>query len=185
MSRLICVDASFVLKLVLDEADSEQVHALWAAWAAEGATIIAPCHLAFEVTSVIRNHVCRRNISAEAGQMSFEAFLAQEIELHHPGDLEVRAWELAGQYNRPTAYDTSYLALAENAGCELWTADGRLVKAVAASLPWVKTPLNPGSAGRPGGPTESAAGSHSSQGSAGLAAETGSGGPQEASEAVS
>ena len=143
MSRPICVDASLVLNLVLDEADSEQVHALWAAWAMEGAIITAPCHLAFEVTSVIRNHVYRRNISAEAGQMAFEAFLAQEIELRHPGELEVRAWELAGQYDRPTAYDTCYLALAESLGCELWTADGRLVKAVAAFLPWVNAPPGP------------------------------------------
>lgn len=139
MSRQICVDASFALKLVLDEPGSEQVAALWAAWMAEGATIIAPCHLAFEVTSVIRNHVYRREISAAVGQQVFEAFLAQEIELHHPGDLEVRAWELAARFNRPTAYDTCYLALAESAGCELWTADGRLIKAVAGALPWVRT----------------------------------------------
>lgn len=139
MSRPICVDASFVLKLVLDEADSEQAQALWAAWLAEGATLIAPCHLAFEVTSVIRNHVYRREISAEAGQLAFEAFLAQEIELQHPAGLEVRAWELAAQFNRPTAYDASYLALAESAGCELWTADGRLIKAVAGALPWVRS----------------------------------------------
>lgn len=139
MRRLICVDASFVLKLVLDEPESEQVAALWAAWAAEGVDIIAPCHLAFEVTSVIRNHVFRREISAAAGQMAFEAFLAQEIALYHPGDLEMRAWELAQQYNRPTAYDASYLALAESVGCELWTADRRLIKAVGGTLPWLKT----------------------------------------------
>lgn len=48
-------------------------------------------------------------------------------------------WELAQKYNRPTAYDASYLALAEDAGCELWTADGRLVKAAAGTLPWLKT----------------------------------------------
>lgn len=139
MSRQICVDASFALKLVLDEPGSEQVAALWAAWTAEGAALIAPCHLAFEVTSVIRNHVYRREISAEVGQQAFEAFLTQEIELRHPGDLEVRAWELAARFNRPTAYDASYLALAESAGCELWTADGRLIKAVAGALPWVRT----------------------------------------------
>jgi predicted nucleic acid-binding protein len=142
MSRLICVDASFALKLVLDEPDSEQVQALWSAWLAQGVTLIAPCHLAFEVTSVIRNHVYRREISPQAGQLAFEAFLAQEIELRHPGDLEARAWELAQQYNRPTAYDASYLALAESAGCELWTADGRLVRAVGGALPWLKTVRN-------------------------------------------
>ena len=51
----------------------------------------------------------------------------------------MRSWELAEQFNRPTAYDASYLALAESAGCELWTTDGRLLKAVAGTLPWVKT----------------------------------------------
>ncbi len=71
--------------------------------------IIAPCHLAFEVTSVIWNHVSCREISAAAGQMAFETFLAQEIELDHPADLEVRAWILAQQYNRPTAYDAESL----------------------------------------------------------------------------
>ena len=145
MSRLICVDASFALKLVLDEPESEQVQALWAAWLAEGAALIAPCHLVFEVTSVIRNHIYRREISAEAGQMAFEAFLAQEIELHHPGDLEVRAWELAQQYDRPTAYDAAYLATAEHAGCELWTADARLIKAVGGALPWLKSVRDAGS----------------------------------------
>ena len=139
MSPQVCVDASFVLKLVLDEEDSEAVQTIWAAWLTQGMTIIAPCHLAFEVTSVIRNHVYRRAISAEAGEMAFEAFLAQDIDLRHPGDLEVQAWAMAQHYNRPTTYDASYLALAESAGCELWTADGRLIKAVHAALPWVKT----------------------------------------------
>lgn len=39
------------------------------------------------------------------------------------------------QYNRPTAYDASCLALAESAGCELWPTDSRLVKAVAGPQP--------------------------------------------------
>jgi predicted nucleic acid-binding protein len=86
-----------------------------------------------------RNHVYRREISAEAGQTAFEAFLAQEIILLHPDSLDKRAWELAEQYNRPTAYDASYLALAESAGCELWTANGRLYRAVCGALPWVKS----------------------------------------------
>jgi predicted nucleic acid-binding protein len=91
-----------------------------------------------KAASVIRNHVYRRLISTEAGRAAFDAFLAQEITLLHPDSLDKRIWELAEQYNRPTAYDTSYLALAESAGCELWTADGRLYNAVCDALPWVK-----------------------------------------------
>ncbi len=88
---------------------------------------------------MIRNHVYHREISAEAGQATCDALLAQEIKLLHPGFIEKRAWELAQQYDRPTAYDACYLALAENAGCELWTADGRLYKAVHDALSWVKS----------------------------------------------
>ena len=139
MSPQVCVDASFALKLVLEEEGSETAQALWAAWSAQDVEIIAPCHLIFEAASVIRNHVYRRSISAEAGQAAFDAFLAQEITLQHPDSLDKRAWELAEQYNRPAAYDASYLALAESAGCELWTADGRLDKAVRDALPWVKS----------------------------------------------
>ena len=137
-SRRICVDSSVALKLVLDEEDSDKAHALWASWVAEDFEIIAPCHLAFEVTSVIRNHVYRGEISAEAGQVAFEAIHAQGIKLVHPDTLHERAWELAQQFNRPTAYDTYYLALGEITGCDVWTADRRLYNAVRDTLKWVK-----------------------------------------------
>jgi len=138
VSRQICIDASLALKLVLEEEDSDKAHALWASWVAEDIEIVAPCQLAFEATSVIRNHVYRREISAATGQTAFEAMQAQEIKLIHPETLHARAWELAQQFNRPTAYDASYLALAEIAGCEVWTADGRLYNAVKEVLPWVR-----------------------------------------------
>jgi predicted nucleic acid-binding protein len=98
MTSQICVDASVVLKLLLFETDSEKAHALWASWIEQDVQAVAPCHLAFEVVSVIRNHVYRHSISAEAGQLAFEAFGAQDITLVHPERLDERAWELAEQY---------------------------------------------------------------------------------------
>ena len=47
-----------------------------------------------------------------------------------------RAYEWALQLKRAASYDSSYLALAESLGCELWTADARLQRAVG--LPWVR-----------------------------------------------
>ena len=138
MTSQICVDASVVLKLLLFETDSEKAHALWASWIEQDVQAVAPCHLAFEVVSVIRNHVYRRSISAEAGQLAFEAFGAQDITLVHPERLDERAWELAEQYGRPTACDAHYLALAELLGCDLWTADRRLINALKGASPWVK-----------------------------------------------
>ena len=51
---------------------------------------------------------------------------------------EGKGWELAHEFNRPRAYDTAYLALAQLLGCELWTADERLYNAVQGKLAWVK-----------------------------------------------
>ena len=137
MSSPICVDASFVLKLFLDEPGSEQVAEMWAQWIAEDRQTLAPSHLTFEVTSVVRNHVFRGNISLEAGLAALEAFQAQEIDLLPPATLVQRAWELAEQFDRPTAYDSFYLAAAEHTGSEMWTADRRLFAAVHDQLPWV------------------------------------------------
>jgi predicted nucleic acid-binding protein len=49
-----------------------------------------------------------------------------------------RAYELATQFDRPTAYDSQYLAVAERYQCDFWTADERLFNAVTASLPKVR-----------------------------------------------
>ena len=49
-----------------------------------------------------------------------------------------RGYELATQFNRPTAYDAQYLAVAERLQCEFWTVDERLYNAVKQALPWVK-----------------------------------------------
>jgi len=47
-------------------------------------------------------------------------------------------YALAAQFNRPAAYDSQYLAVAERLGCEFWTADERLYNAVKTHLSWVK-----------------------------------------------
>lgn len=138
MSSQVCVDASLALKLVLAETDSERAHILWKSWIDSDTEIFAPAHFAFETTSVIRNHVFRGLIGPEAGKQAFDALHAQPIALVSSQILNVRAWELAEQFNRPTAYDVYYVALAESLDCDLWTADRRLVNAVSRTFGWVK-----------------------------------------------
>jgi predicted nucleic acid-binding protein len=52
--------------------------------------------------------------------------------------LHQRALDLAERFSLPVAYDTHYLALAEQLGAEFWTADRKLVRAVQSALPWVR-----------------------------------------------
>ena len=68
----------------------------------------------------------------------FEAFQAQGVKLLYPEGLHRVAWELAIKFDRPAAYDSHYLALAEMLSCELWTGDRRLYNVVKDELPWVK-----------------------------------------------
>jgi len=117
----VCVDASLVLKLVLAEEYSDKVHTLWTEWIEKEIRILAPPLFAFEVTSVVRNHVYRGNLTEEEGETAFETLFALGIIFDYPGMLHQKAWELAKQFNRPRAYDTHYLALALIRECKLWT----------------------------------------------------------------
>jgi predicted nucleic acid-binding protein len=138
VSLKICVDASLVVKLVLEEAQSDTARALWRDWLLNGRELIAPCHLAFEVFSVIRQQVHREKLTPALGRRAVDAILAQEIHLVHPQTLHERAWQLAEQFGRPTLSEAYYLAVGEHYGCDVWTADRRLYRAVQLDLPWVK-----------------------------------------------
>jgi predicted nucleic acid-binding protein len=88
----ICVDASLVLKLFLDEEDSDKVRALWINWLAADIELVAPCHLAFEVLSVIRQRVYRQALSRSVAEQAFETFPTLEIVLLHPQSMLTSAW---------------------------------------------------------------------------------------------
>ena len=80
---------------------------------------------------------------------AFDTLHSLPVQTLHPISLHRRAWELAQHFNRPAAYDSHYLALAEIAGCPFWTADERLFNAVRHELVWVHW-LGDYSAARPG-----------------------------------
>ena len=136
--KRICVDASFVLKLLLDEPDSPRAVELWSEWIAKEYEIVAPFHLVFEVVSVLHNNVYRKVITTGAGAKALGAFLAQDIALLHPNSLIEQEWLVADRFNRPTVYDAMYLALGELLECEVWTADLHLFNAAGTTLPRLK-----------------------------------------------
>ena len=49
-----------------------------------------------------------------------------------------RSLEMAHIFDLGSIYDALYLALAENEGCEVWTADRRLARAVADGFPLLR-----------------------------------------------
>ena len=135
---LTCADASMVAKLILVEADSGRAVQRWETWLNASQTICAPQLLTYEVASVLRLRVWRKLLTRQEAARAFQDFLALDIAITDPPGLGMRALEIAHQFNRPNAYDSHFLALAETLDCELWTADERLYNAVKGELAWVR-----------------------------------------------
>jgi predicted nucleic acid-binding protein len=89
--------------------------------------------------SVIRRSVQRGLLSELDGSAAVENLFNLQIEIREPLTLYRHAWQLAVRFQRPTIYDSCYLALADIEACEFWTADRRLANAVG-TLPWVRVP---------------------------------------------
>jgi predicted nucleic acid-binding protein len=60
------------------------------------------------------------------------------VEFHEDDALLKEAYELAIRFNRPRAYDTQYMALAQRLNCEFWTADERLVNSTQTQFSQIR-----------------------------------------------
>jgi predicted nucleic acid-binding protein len=82
--------------------------------------------------------ILERSGKTKSGEadLFFRQFLSELPPLFAAVPLLPRALEIAKQF-RQTVYDCLYVALAEREGCELVTADDKLVNAVQPTLPFV------------------------------------------------
>jgi predicted nucleic acid-binding protein len=133
----VCVDANLGLKLVIAEPDSDEAELKWQAWLEAGLEIVTPFLFIYETSSVLRNHVYRKELTQEEADEALRLLSDLTITYLHPAGLQQSAWEIARRFNRPTVYDGFYVALARQQGCPFWTADRRLYNAVKHELDWV------------------------------------------------
>ena len=154
MNSLVVVDASLAFKWLVEEDDSDNAHAILQSWDRQYTRLAAPHLMPFEVANALHRRVVRGELSVEGAGELIESLLSSRLELHQAPYLHVRALKLANQLSQGAVYDAHYLALAEEFGCELWTADERFYRAaspVAQNVRWI------GSAERKRGPGESTA----------------------------
>jgi predicted nucleic acid-binding protein len=138
-SGFVCIDACVAVKWVVPEEDSEQALALYQRVSRERDTIIVPPHMPTEVLQAIWKKARRDELTWSEAERALDAFLNFPISLATPSGLYLSALYYTRQFGRPTVYDTQYVALAEIAGCELWTADIKLVNSLQGKLPFVRT----------------------------------------------
>lgn len=138
--RAVCIDACFGAKLLLEEDLSKQASQLYRTWIEERADVWVPELFFWEVMNVIRKSYQRDDLT---GQEAHEAADVLSRFRFRTPDLLTEGlsaywhdWIEAFGY-QVSAYDAAYLATATLVGCDLWTADERLVRTVGDELGWV------------------------------------------------
>ena len=133
-----CVDASVAAKWVLKEDYAPLALALFRASMRAADVVVAPPLLPFEVANIIRKRMVRHALSLVDADALLAEFLTFPVTLMSPPDLHRQALALADAHGLPAAYDAHYLALAQHLGCDFWTDDRRLLRAVGGALPFVR-----------------------------------------------
>ena len=135
-SSWICLDASIVIKLIVDAQD-QALKQRFVQWEASH-RLAAPTLLFYEVTNAMYQYQRHAAHSPAVTRSALRSAQALPIELYSDLYLHQQALQLAQTHSLNATYDAHYLALAQRLGAELWTADKKLVNAVKAKLAWVK-----------------------------------------------
>jgi predicted nucleic acid-binding protein len=138
MTSWIVADSSFLIASVFKEKYTAQARKLLRDWARQDTQLAAPTLLKYELAAAVRKNVYRGILSTEQAEAGLRLLARQVIQFLIDDKLVRRAYELATQLNRPSAYDAQYLAVAERLGCDFWTADEKLFNAVRQQLTWVR-----------------------------------------------
>lgn len=140
MKDAVVVDASLALKWVLDEQDSFAAVHLLNSWTDQGTKLIAPALFTYEVANTLHRQAIKGKITYDEAKQGLADIYSTGILLTflRYEDTSALAMELAHDFHLPATYDAHYLALAQDEGCEYWTADTRLWNAVKGKLSWVR-----------------------------------------------
>ena len=138
VNEFVVVDASLAVKWLVEEEDSDKAHAVLQSWVTQDISRVAPHLMSFEVANALHRRVMRGELSVGESSRMIARLLGSQLELHQTPGLHVRALELASQLNQGAVYDAHYLALAEEFGCELWTADERFFQAASLRVDYVR-----------------------------------------------
>ena len=139
MSGFVVVDASVAVKWLVREEHTDKALSILSAWHDEEVTPAAPYLLPFEVANALHRRVFRGQLTVGDASRMILQLLSSRLELHQTAGLHARALELASELQQGAVYDAHYLALAEEFGCELWTADQKFHRAAdgARNVRWI------------------------------------------------
>ena len=127
--RLFVLDTSVAVKWHLPEELHDQAIGLLRRAEAGGIELFAPGTVQPEFFNALWWHHRREGLPLDGVRASWEGFVLDPVVLYAPEDLLPRAVESTLETG-VIIYVSRFLALAENAGTVVITADGRLLKAL-------------------------------------------------------
>ena len=125
---MIVLDASAAIELVLNTSVGKQVNKRIAD---EREAIQVPHLVDVELIHVIRRFVMRNVIGVARGEMAIRLWRMLDVQRHEHEPFIVRIWQLRNNFS---AYDATYVALAEALSAPLITADRRLAAAPGSGI---------------------------------------------------
>jgi predicted nucleic acid-binding protein len=125
---VIVVDASALLELLMNTAVGERVAARISD---PEVALHAPHLIDLEVVQVLRRFVRDGDLGRTEAEIMLGALRGLDLERHGHEPLLDRIWSLRSNM---TAYDASYVALAEALGARLLTCDARLARAPGSRI---------------------------------------------------
>src|SRR5688500_8971147 len=123
-------DASFVMALFVPHPLELSAQVVIDQQFEADATLMAPTLWVYEVINGIHKLAHFKQISATQAERALTFASRFRITLVEPDfSLARRAVAWSQRLQRASAYDSFYLALAQDCGCDLWTADSKLANA--------------------------------------------------------
>ena len=119
---MIVLDASVVVELLLN---GPSAGAISRELAARSEPFLVPHLLDVEVVSALRNLAAGARIDAHRAKQLVDGLASLPAERYPHTPLVERVWELRHNF---TAYDATYIALAEATGAVLYTCDAKLAR---------------------------------------------------------
>ena len=137
MKRIV-IDTSVILKWYLaDEEYSQKALSILDKYVSNELDILAPSLLEYEVMNGLMIAKKRGRIQEKKIITATDGFISLEIKLINLSLYYPKVIHYSKIYNR-SAYDASYLALADDEGISLVTADKALFNVVKKDLTWVE-----------------------------------------------
>ncbi len=133
---MIVIDASFLVVALGDDA----AEGAGARARLHGEDLAAPHLIDLEVTSVLRSALRAGRMTAQRARQALQDLADLDIERVAHTNLLARVWELRDNH---TAYDASYIALAELLQAPLLTYDAKMVRGTGARCAFEVFPALP------------------------------------------